>query len=91
MSSSILNSPDVLAELRQRKRAAERKLQASRRQMTDIAASLTGGPLPKATSRVQSISRILAGGLAVYQGYRLCSAIAGIIRSLFMPRKRRRR
>ncbi len=90
MNSSILNSPDVLSALRQRKLVIRKKLKASQQQMTATANYLTGGPIPKASSRVHGISRLIINGLAIYKGYRLCSNIATSLHSLFSPRSRRR-
>ena len=88
--SSIVNSPDVLAAIQQRKRSIKKKLQASKTQMTDNVSCLTGGSMPKTASRLQSISRIVINGLVLYRGYRLCSNVLTSIYSIFSPRKRRR-
>ena len=88
MNSSIVNSPDVLAALQQRKRRIKRKLQASRTQMTDNVSYLTGGKMPKTTDRVQKIARLLINGLVIYRGFRLCSGVASGIYSFFTPRKK---
>lgn len=90
MNSSIVNSPDVLAALQQRKRRIKKKLQASRTQMTDNVSYLTGGKMPKTTDRVQKIARLLINGLVIYRGFRLCSGVASGIYSFFTPRKKRR-
>ena len=88
--NSIVNSPDALAALRQRKRKVQRKLQASRTQMTDNVSYLTGGKMPQTTDRVQKIARYLINGLVLYRGFRLCSGVASGIYSFFTPRKKRR-
>ena len=87
--NSIQNSPDILAALRQRKHAVRKKLKASREQMIETASCLTG-PMPKGTSNVQRISRLVASGIAIYRGFRLCTSIVSGLHSLFTPRKRRR-
>lgn len=88
MNSSIVNSPDVLAALRQRKHRIKRKLQDSRTQMTDNVSYLTGGKMPKTTDRVQKIARLLINGLVIYRGFRLCSGVVSGIHSFFTPSKR---
>ena len=88
--SSIVNSPDVLAAIQQRKRSIKKKLQASRTQMTGNVSYLTGGPMPKTTDRVQRITRLLVNGLVIYRGFRLCSGVVSGIHSFFTPSKRRR-
>ena len=88
--SSIVNSPDVLAAIRQRKRTVKKKLQASKTQMTDNVSCLTGGSLPKTANRLQSISRLIINGLVIYRGFRLCSGVVSGIHAFFAPRKRRR-
>ena len=89
-SNNIVNSPEVLAALRQRKRTIEKKLQDSRSQMTENASYLTGGKAPKTVSNLQGISRIISGGLVLYQCFRICSGVVSGIHSIFTPRKRRR-
>ncbi len=88
--SSIANSPDALAAIRQRKRSVEKKLKASRTQMTDNVSYLTGGPLPKTAGRMQSIGRIISTALVAYQGFRFVSGFVSGFNSLFKPTKRRR-
>jgi len=88
--SSIVNSPDVLAAIQQRKRSIKKKMQSSRTQMTDNVSYLTGGSIPKTTDRVQRITRLLVNGLVIYRGYRLCSGVFSGIHSFFTPSKRRR-
>ena len=88
--NSIVNSLDALAALRQRKRKVQRKLQASRTQMTDNVSYLTGGNMPKTADRVQKLTRLLINGLVLYRGFRLCSGVVSGIHSFFTPSKRRR-
>lgn len=88
--SSILDSPDALAALQERKREVRKKLQDSRQQMTATASSLTGGSLPQAVGKLQGISRLVFNGLVIYRGFRLCSGFVTGLRSLFAPRKHRR-
>ena len=88
--SSILNSPDILAALQQRKRATERKLKASRTRISETA-NLFWSPLPKTTSRAQHISRFVSNGLIIYNGIRICTNILSAVQSIFGRRKRRRR
>lgn len=90
MNNSILNSPDALAALRQRKHAIKKQLRASHEQMAETANYLTGGSYSKATSKVQGIGRLVVNGLVIYRGFRLCSSIATGLHSLFSPRSRRR-
>ena len=88
--SSIVNSPDALAAIQQRKRSIKKKLQASRTQMTDNVSYLTGGNMPKTTDRVQKITRLLINGLVLYRGFRLCSGVVSGIQSFFTSSKRRK-
>jgi len=88
--SGILDSPDVLVALRQRKRVIKRRLDASRLQMTERASFLTGGSVQKKADRLHGIGRIVVNAFAVYRGIRLCTDIISGIRSVFTPRKRRR-
>ena len=90
MKTNILNSPDVLAAIGQRKHAIKKKLKASRMQMMEGVSSLTGGPVPKATNRLQGISRFVVNAFFVYRGVRLCTDILSSFCSIFSPRKRRR-
>jgi hypothetical protein len=90
MNNSILNSPDVLAALQQRKHALSKKLKASRTKMMEGVSSFTGGPIPKTTSRLQGLSRLAVNAFFVYRGFRFCTDILYSIRSIFSPRKRRR-
>ena len=87
--NSILAARDTIAAIRQRKMAIRKKLDSSKQQMTGFASSLTAGPLPETTNRMQTISRLIMGGLFIYRGYRFCSDIVGGIHSIFSPKKRR--
>ena len=87
--SSILNSPDILIALQQRKRATERKMEASRQRIMDSATQFYA-PLPKATSRAQHISRFVSNGFAIYKGLRVFTSVVSTFRSLFGHRKHRR-
>ena len=51
--NNIVNSPDVLAALQQKKRRIKKKLETSRTQMTDNVSYLTGGKVPQTADRVQ--------------------------------------
>ena len=88
--NSIVNSPDVLAALQQRKQTIRKKMQASRTQMTDNVSYLTGRKVPQTTDRMQRIARLFINGFALYRGFRLCSDFFSGIHSFFTPRKRRR-
>jgi hypothetical protein len=90
MNSNIVNSPDVLDALQQRKRRIKRKLENSRTQMTDNVSYLTSGKMPLTTDRVQKIARLLINGLVIYRGFRLCSGVVSGIHSFFTPSKKRR-
>ena len=87
--SSILESPDVLAALRQRKRQTEKKLEASRQRM-QATVSQFYAPASQATSRAQSISRFVSNGIVIYRGIRLFSNILSTFSTLLPRRKRRR-
>ena len=87
--SSILNSPDILAALQQRKKATEQELQASRSRIVKQAGQFWS-PMPKATSRAQSISRLVSNGVVIYNGLRIFASILSAVRTLFGFRKRRR-
>lgn len=87
--SGILDSPDVLQALQQRKQATGRKLEASRRRIMDTASQFYA-PLPKATSRAQHISRFVSNGITIYKGFRIFTTVVTAFRSLFTRRKRRR-
>ncbi len=87
--SSLLNSPDILTALQQKKRATERKLKASRLQILE-SANQFWSPMPKATSRAQSISRLVSNGFLIYNGIRVFSQVVSSVRSLFGFRRRRR-
>ena len=88
--TDIVNSPDVLAALRQRKRKIKRQMLNSRTQMTDNVSYLTGGKMPKTADRTKKIARLLINGLVIYRGFRLFSGVASGIYSFCTPRKRRR-
>lgn len=87
--SNILDSPDILVALQQRKRATEQKLEASRQRIMDSATQFYS-PLPKATSRAQHISRFVSNGFAIYKGIRVFTSVVSAFSSLFGHRKRRR-
>ena len=87
--SSILNSPDILVALQQRKKATGRKLKASRQRIIETASQFWS-PLPKTTSRAQSISRIVSNGVFIYNGIRIFANVLSTMRMLFDHRKRRR-
>lgn len=88
--SSILNSPDILAALQQRKKLTEQKLQASRVHIME-SANQFWSPLPKTTSRAQYISHLVSNGVIIYNGFRIFTSILSAFRSLFGSRKKRRR
>ena len=46
--------------------------------------------MPKATSRAQSISRLVSNGFLIYNGIRVFSQVVSSVRSLFGFRRRRR-
>ena len=87
--NNILNSPDILAALQQRKVATEKKLKVSRQRIMNDANQLWA-PLPKSTSRAQRISHLVSNGLFIYNGIRVFAQIYSATRSLFGPRSRRR-
>ena len=87
--SSILNSPDILAALRQRKKVTGRKLKASRTRIVEGARQLWT-PLPKATSKAEGISRLIANGLVIYNGLRIFTKVYSAVRTIFGHRKLRR-
>ena len=91
--SYLVNSPDVLLALRQRKRYVRMKLQASRTRMKE-GVSLLPGMSPargkaRTLDRVQVFARIAMNGILAYRGYRLCMNVVRTIRSLFSTRRRR--
>lgn len=85
--SNILNSPDILATLRQRKMVTGRKLKASRTRIQKEAGQLWS-PVPKATSRAQNISRLVSNGYALYNGFRIFFSVFSAARTLFGSNKR---
>ena len=87
--SSILDSPDILVALQQKKKATGRKLKASRQRIIETASQFWS-PLPKTTSRAQSISRIVSNGVFIYNGFRIFVSVFSTLRSLFGRRRRRR-
>ena len=87
--SSILDSPDILAALQQRKKATSRKLKASRTSIMGKANQFWS-PLPKATSRAQHISRFVSNGFLIYNGIRIFANVYSTMRMLFGRGKRRR-
>lgn len=87
--SSILNSPDILVALQQRKEATRQKLETSRTRIKEQANQFWS-PLPKATSRTQHISRLVSNGIVIYNGFRIGLRVLSAVRTLFGFRKRRR-
>ena len=87
--NSILNSPDILATIQQRKKATSLKLKASRQHIVETTNFLTG-PLPKATNKAQNISRFVSNGITIYKGVRICASVLAGLYFLFGRRKRRR-
>jgi hypothetical protein len=87
--SSIVNSPDILAALRERKHTVKRRMEFSRTQMQETANNLTGKSMSKTTSRALTISRLVINGIAIYKGFRFCTNVATSVRSLFALFKRR--
>lgn len=88
--TTIVNSPDVLAAIRQRKRTIKRKLKTSRSQMTGNVSYLTGGSMPASAGRMQKMARLLINGIVIYRGFRFCMGVAYGIHSLFTLGKRRK-
>ena len=88
--SSILHSPDILADLRQRKSATGRKLKASRLHIMEEASQFWS-PLPKTTSKAQNVSRLVSNGILIYNGIRIFARVYSAARSLFGRRRYRRR
>lgn len=88
--NGIANSPNVLAAIRERKQAVKGQLQTSRTTMLENVRSMTGTASPQASSRLQSVSRLITKGILIYQGFRFCSNIFSSINSIFSLRKRRR-
>ena len=88
--SFIVNSPDVLLAMQQRKRYIKTKLNASRTQMKETVNCLTGRSATKKASKAEAITRLIINGIVVYKGFRLYSNAVSSIRSLFSLRKRRR-
>ena len=88
--NGIANSPNVLAAIRKRKLAVKEQLQTSRKTMLENVRNLTGTASPQTTNRLQSVSRLVARGILIYQGFRFCSNIFSSINSIFSLRKRRR-
>lgn len=87
--STILNSPDILAAVKQRKKVTSRKLKASQKRIVDTANQFWA-PVPKATSRAQHVSRFVSNGLLIYNGIRIFANVFSTMRSIFGRRKRRR-
>lgn len=88
--SSIVNSPDILAAMRERKHFVKRRLEASRVQMQEAANNLAGGNVSKTTSRALTVSRLVMNGIAIYKGFRFCTGVASSIRSFYALIRRRR-
>lgn len=89
--SYIVNSPDVLLAMQQRKRYIKMKMEASRTQMKETANYLTGKSAVKTSSKAESITRLIINAVVFYKGFRFCSNVFTGINSLFSFRKRRRR
>jgi len=87
--NSILNSPDILAALQQRKKATEQKLKASRQQFVTTANQFWS-PMPRNASKTQRISRLVSDGVLIYNGIRIFASVLSAARSLFGHRRRRR-
>lgn len=88
MTTSILDSPDILLALQQRKRRVGRRLKASRQRITERASQFYA-PLPKATSRAQTVSRFVSNGVVIYKGFRIFTNVVTTLRSLFGRTRRR--
>jgi len=88
--NSILNSPDILVALQQRKLATEQKLKTSRTRIQEMGKQLWS-PMPKATSRAERVSQLVSNGVMIYNGVRIFASIISSVRSLFGPKRRRRR
>lgn len=88
--SSIVNSPDILAAMRQRKQFVRRRMEASREQMQETANSLAGGNVSKTTNRALTVGRLVMNGIAIYKGIRFCTGVASSIRTFLSLFRRRR-
>jgi len=88
--SSILNSPDILVALQQRKKATGQKLKTSRLRIIETASQLWS-PMPKSASKAQVISRMVSNGVLIYNGIRIFANVVSTFRSIFGRRRRRRR
>ena len=86
--SSIMQSPDILAALQQRKKVTARRLQASQQRVLDASATFTS---PRKTADGKpSISRLVSNGIAAYEGIRIFLNVFSDVRTLFGRRRRRR-
>jgi len=88
--STIINSPDILAALQQRKTETGRKLKTSRQHIIEEANQLWA-PMPKSTSRAHSISQLVSNGVFIYNSIRILASVISATRSLFGIRRKRRR
>ena len=87
--NSILSAPDILFELRRQKAALRKECKASRQHILLTVRQMVN-PMPKNASRIQSTSRLVANGIAVYQGVRIALTILKAFRGLFGWHRRRR-
>lgn len=86
--SSIMQSPDILAALQQRKKVTARRLQASQQRVLDASATFTSSR--KTADGKPSISRLVSNGIAAYEGIRIFLNVFSAVRTLFGHRRRRR-
>lgn len=86
--SSILNAPDILAAVQERKMQKKQALNASRQRLQKAMQNLTA-PLPKTTGKASNVSRMVSTGFMIYNGTRIGLKIFTALRSLFGRRRRR--
>ncbi|MCH5168363.1 MAG: hypothetical protein J1F27_01890 [Prevotellaceae bacterium] len=85
--SSILQSPDILAALRQKKKNTARRLKESRLRVQEAAGDFTSSR--KSASGTHGVTRLISNGIAAYEGIRLFMSVYSAVRVFFGFRRRR--
>lgn len=87
--NSSTTPTDELAVLRMQKKQLRRELKASRKKISDISSGIFSPDSDSATGKAYGISKLMANGMAVYEGIRLGMNVLSAFRKLFGKKRRR--
>ena len=83
----IINSPDILASLRQEKDAIRKKLRKSSNRMSGTTHQIFA-PVPRAKTKAQGVSQFISNGIAIWEGVRIGMGLISAVRNFFGGKRR---